>query len=151
MVYDLIVVGTGFASTFFLKKYLERQSRNVKVLVLERGKFESQADRDAAVIQYQSHMNPRALWRRSKMDPVKPVKLRDLPPSAEYVNAIENTRATPLHIAAHFGVTEIAEILIENGANVNAVMKNGTTPLMQAEMRDAKDIMELLIKHGAQK
>lgn len=36
--YDLIVVGTGFASTFFLKKYLEktRQSQG-KILVLERG------------------------------------------------------------------------------------------------------------------
>ncbi len=35
--YDLIMVGTGFASTFFLKKYLEKSADNVKVLVLERG------------------------------------------------------------------------------------------------------------------
>lgn len=34
--YDLIVVGTGFASTFFLKKYLEKR-KEAKVLVLERG------------------------------------------------------------------------------------------------------------------
>jgi choline dehydrogenase-like flavoprotein len=45
MAYDLIVVGTGFASTFFLKKYLESKTRNVKVLVLERGKFETQDER----------------------------------------------------------------------------------------------------------
>ncbi len=36
MKYDLIVVGTGFASSFFLKKYLEK-NKNKKVLVLERG------------------------------------------------------------------------------------------------------------------
>lgn len=35
--YDLIVVGTGFASSFFLKKYLEKSSKQVKILVLERG------------------------------------------------------------------------------------------------------------------
>ena len=67
------------------------------------------------------------------------------------VNAIESTGAAPLHIAAHFGITEIAKILIANGANVNAVMINGTTPLMQAEWSGAKDLIELLIKHGAQK
>ena len=37
--YDLVVVGTGFASSFFLKKYLEKAKKNVKVLVLERGVF----------------------------------------------------------------------------------------------------------------
>lgn len=40
MNYDLIVVGTGFASSFFLKKYLEKSGANVKVLVLERGVLE---------------------------------------------------------------------------------------------------------------
>ena len=35
--FDLIVVGTGFASSFFLKKYLEKSPGNAKVLVLERG------------------------------------------------------------------------------------------------------------------
>ncbi len=35
--YDLIVVGTGFASTFFLREYLRRSARSVRVLVLERG------------------------------------------------------------------------------------------------------------------
>ena len=43
--YDLIVVGTGFASTFFLYQYLKKAPRNSKVLVLERGHFFSHADR----------------------------------------------------------------------------------------------------------
>jgi len=37
--YDLVVVGTGFASSFFLKKYLKKAPQNSKVLVLERGHF----------------------------------------------------------------------------------------------------------------
>jgi choline dehydrogenase-like flavoprotein len=45
MRYDLIVVGTGFASTFFLKKYLERAPANARVLVLERGILHSHQNR----------------------------------------------------------------------------------------------------------
>jgi choline dehydrogenase-like flavoprotein len=43
--YDLIVVGTGFASTFFLKKYLSKAKPDVSVLVLERGYFFPHAER----------------------------------------------------------------------------------------------------------
>jgi choline dehydrogenase-like flavoprotein len=35
--YDLIIVGTSFASAFFLMRYLERSPATVRVLVLERG------------------------------------------------------------------------------------------------------------------
>lgn len=35
--FDLILVGTGFASSFFLKKYLEKSPPGNRVLVLERG------------------------------------------------------------------------------------------------------------------
>lgn len=37
--YDLILVGTGFASSFFLKKYLSKIDQGKRVLVLERGHF----------------------------------------------------------------------------------------------------------------
>lgn len=43
--FDLIVVGTGFASSFFLKYYLEHSGANKKVLVLERGKFHPYTER----------------------------------------------------------------------------------------------------------
>lgn len=43
--YDLIVAGTGFASTFFLKKYLEKVKGETKVLVLERGFLYPHAER----------------------------------------------------------------------------------------------------------
>lgn len=43
--YDLVVVGTGFASTFFLKKYLSKVDRTKRVLVLERGYLYPHAER----------------------------------------------------------------------------------------------------------
>ena len=43
--YDLIVVGTGFASSFFLKKYLEKAKGTPRVLILERGVHLSYAER----------------------------------------------------------------------------------------------------------
>jgi choline dehydrogenase-like flavoprotein len=39
--YDVIVVGTGFAATFFLLRYLEHAPSNARVLVLERGNEDS--------------------------------------------------------------------------------------------------------------
>ncbi|WP_207432121.1 GMC oxidoreductase [Sabulibacter ruber] len=43
--YDLVVVGTGFASTFFLYKYLSKAPASAKVLVLEKGHFFPHAER----------------------------------------------------------------------------------------------------------
>ena len=41
--YDAIIVGTGFASSFFLMRYLERAPKSARVLVLERGGPDSKA------------------------------------------------------------------------------------------------------------
>lgn len=46
--YDLIVVGTGFAGSFFLERYLERAPENARVLVLERGALVEPAAKLAA-------------------------------------------------------------------------------------------------------
>ncbi|WP_181304113.1 GMC oxidoreductase [Rufibacter sp. XAAS-G3-1] len=44
--YDLVVIGTGFASTFFLHKYLSKASASqAKVLVLEKGHLYPHAER----------------------------------------------------------------------------------------------------------
>lgn len=45
MQYDLVVVGSSFASSFFLKKYLEKSGTTVRVLVLEGGDFYPHAQR----------------------------------------------------------------------------------------------------------
>ena len=41
--YDLIVVGTGFASSFFLSAYLARCRADARILVLERGRRDTHA------------------------------------------------------------------------------------------------------------
>lgn len=43
--YDLIVVGTGFASSFFLYQVLQKTGSRLRILVLERGRHESHADK----------------------------------------------------------------------------------------------------------
>ena len=43
--YSLVVVGTGFASTFFLKKYLSKAPATASVLVLERGHLYPHSER----------------------------------------------------------------------------------------------------------
>jgi choline dehydrogenase-like flavoprotein len=43
--YDLVVVGSSFASSFFLKKYLEYAQAHARVLVLERGEYIPHTDR----------------------------------------------------------------------------------------------------------
>lgn len=43
--YDLIIVGTGFSSTFFLKKYLEKNKGVKRILVLERGQLFPHSER----------------------------------------------------------------------------------------------------------
>ncbi|MDY6921358.1 MAG: hypothetical protein SV765_14225 [Pseudomonadota bacterium] len=39
--FDLILVGTGFGSSFFLQRYLQRAPAHSRVLVLERGARDS--------------------------------------------------------------------------------------------------------------
>jgi ankyrin repeat protein len=53
---------------------------------------------------------------------------------------------TPLHRAA---TTEIAELLIAEGADVNANDQHGQTPLHSAAWNSHKEIAELLISKGA--
>ena len=59
---------------------------------------------------------------------------------------------TPLHLAAHFGRTEAARLLLARGASVRAPSANAiaNTPL-QAGLAGAADLelVELLLAHGA--
>jgi len=53
-----------------------------------------------------------------------------------------------LHRAAWKGHKEIAELLIENGADLNVKDDDGRTPLDWAIMRNHTEIADLLHKHG---
>ena len=58
-------------------------------------------------------------------------------------------RRTPLHSATAGGHTEIAELLIDNGADVNANEDYGWTPLHLAAKYGHREVAELLIAKGA--
>jgi uncharacterized protein len=59
---------------------------------------------------------------------------------------------TPLHLAAFFGRTDAARILLDAGADVHAVSRNSlaNTPLHAAAAGKHSDVAMLLLAHGAQ-
>ncbi|AIL64603.1 Ankyrin repeat protein [Rickettsiales bacterium Ac37b] len=56
---------------------------------------------------------------------------------------------TALHIATEHGYLEIAELLINKGANINARDPYGKTPLCIAVEKNEREVMKLLIDKGA--
>ena len=60
---------------------------------------------------------------------------------------------TPLHLATEYGHTEVANALLEAGAEVNATITDGfgqgSTPLHVAAIKEHIDIAELLLTNGA--
>ena len=65
------------------------------------------------------------------------------------MNAKGKYEETPLSHAALEGQTEIAELLIAEGADVNAKVNDGTTPLDFTTDEKQTEIADLLRKHGA--
>ena len=64
-------------------------------------------------------------------------------------SARDNEGKTPLHWASYNGNTEIARLLIEQGADVNAADEYGITPLMSACDGGYVETARLLIEQGA--
>ena len=65
-------------------------------------------------------------------------------------NLIHNTN-TALTYAARDGFTEIAKLLIANGADINWIDGEGVTPLILASFKNNLEITVLLLHHGADK
>uniref|UniRef100_A0A2R5LBQ6 Oxysterol-binding protein n=1 Tax=Ornithodoros turicata TaxID=34597 RepID=A0A2R5LBQ6_9ACAR len=56
---------------------------------------------------------------------------------------------TPLHLACYFGHFDVAELLLNHGANVDVVNHEGDTPLHKAAYTGREGLVLLLLKHGA--
>ena len=56
---------------------------------------------------------------------------------------------TPLHLTSRVGHIDVAQLLIEHGADVAAQNKDGWTPLHQSSEGDHVDMARLLVEHGA--
>src|SRR5260221_14763981 len=62
------------------------------------------------------------------------------------INARDDLKQTPLHIAAHRGSGAIVQLLLDNGADVNATAINNLTPLHLASL---PSIVKLLLDYRA--
>ncbi len=67
--YDVVFVGSGFASTFFLYRYLRYLPASARVLVLERGKLHTHADQ--LEMGRTSHIHPNDTWINTGREPDK--------------------------------------------------------------------------------
>lgn len=61
----------------------------------------------------------------------------------------DHGHATPLHCAATFGHTEVARLLLDNGANINITADSNTTALQLAALQGHVPMVQLLVKRGA--
>ncbi|KAH9162962.1 ankyrin repeat-containing domain protein [Lactarius sanguifluus] len=66
-----------------------------------------------------------------------------------YVEARTSNRQTALHLAALKNHSEIATLLLENGANANAKSLDELTPLLCAAQEGQLDVMRVLLLHAA--
>ena len=60
----------------------------------------------------------------------------------------QGRNSTPLHLAAGYNNLEVAELLLENGADVNAQDKGGLIPLHNSSSYGHLDIAALLIRYN---
>ena len=64
------------------------------------------------------------------------------------VNMPVDSFESPLTLAACGGHVELANLLIERGANIEEVNDEGYTPLMEAAREGHEEMVALLLSHG---
>lgn len=76
------------------------------------------------------------------------LKLLDEDPGS--VNRQDYFGYAPLHMAALYGNANVAELLIDRGANIELKDNHGMRPLHKASRNGQYDVALLLLKHGAE-
>lgn len=79
---------------------------------------------------------------------VEPIRLL-ISKNPKLVNVPDPKGFTPLVLATYMGQKEIAELLIDHGANINAQDAVGNTALMGVCFKGSKELAEMLIVRGA--
>lgn len=69
--------------------------------------------------------------------------------SKELISSVARQNSTRLHVAAGFGLSNWAQYLIENGADLDALDSSKNTPLFWAAKGGHTRIVELMLKAGA--
>lgn len=67
----------------------------------------------------------------------------------EKIESLLSKTTTALHLAARNESNDMAEYLLQHGADVNAEMEGGETPLIVAVLNKRASLVELLIERGA--
>ena len=62
------------------------------------------------------------------------------------IDARNNSKEAPIHVAAQFQSTEIIDILLEQGTNIESTDASGCTPLHHAARCNQKDMIQHLIE-----
>jgi len=65
------------------------------------------------------------------------------------ISSKDDSGYTPLHLAAQYGQTEAARLLLVKGADVNAKDHYGFAPLHEAALNGRTELAELLLTNGA--
>jgi ankyrin repeat protein len=77
-------------------------------------------------------------------------RVRELISWGADVDVMNNDRITPLHMAVRYGLTDIAQLLLEAKADANGGHEaDGATPLLLAAMLNEVAIARLLLDNGA--
>jgi ankyrin repeat protein len=86
-----------------------------------------------------------AAARDGDADAVRELLARD----ASLVAAVDAHRKTPLHLAAEHDHAEVAELLLDAGADLEAWTSWGATPLQWAGVLGSRRAADVLLAHGA--
>ncbi|MCJ1346152.1 hypothetical protein MMC31_004366, partial [Peltigera leucophlebia] len=65
------------------------------------------------------------------------------------IEALTESRSTPLHVSATLGCVKVLQMLLEKGANIEATDKKGRTPLYSAVAHGHVEIVQILLDKGA--